>query len=230
MAAAKQQTLATLPSRVRNDAASFELSTELNTDHIIPSVITPPDWDDSDDGEGGERGREYAPAELQNAVRSIGLRREGSPYPDSSDDGEGKKQRLEYEFAELQNAIRSIGTRRNSSPDNSGKHVQLHAQAVHDPISIPDDSQHSATYVRALYSYEGASSRLELSLCEGNIIRVLNKLDSGWWDGMCGGARGWFPSSYCVELHAPDEESYRSSQVCIGRRFRQRHVWVTCVP
>jgi hypothetical protein len=50
-------------------------------DNIMPTgaVISPPESDNSDDGEGKERGRELEIAELQKAVRSIDLRREGSP-------------------------------------------------------------------------------------------------------------------------------------------------------
>lgn len=49
--------------------------------HRMPTgaVISPPDSDNSDDGEGKERGRDLEIAELQKAVRSIDLRREGSP-------------------------------------------------------------------------------------------------------------------------------------------------------
>lgn len=43
------------------------------------AVISPPDSDNSDNDEGKERGRELEIAELQKAVRSIDLRREGSP-------------------------------------------------------------------------------------------------------------------------------------------------------
>jgi hypothetical protein len=50
-------------------------------DHIMPTgaVISPPDSDNSDDGEGKDRGRDLEIAELQKAVRSIDLRRDGSP-------------------------------------------------------------------------------------------------------------------------------------------------------
>lgn len=30
----------------------------------------------------------------------------------------------------------------------------------------------------------------------GQIIRVLNRDPSGWWDGEVDGRRGWFPSNY----------------------------------
>ncbi|KAK0732769.1 ras guanine nucleotide exchange factor domain-containing protein [Apiosordaria backusii] len=53
-----------------------------------------------------------------------------------------------------------------------------------------------AMYVRALYDYE-ADDRTSLSFHEGDIIQVITRLESGWWDGVINGVRGWFPSNYC---------------------------------
>jgi son of sevenless-like protein len=44
--------------------------------------------------------------------------------------------------------------------------------------------------VRALYDYDAPDSN-GLSFRKDDLITVLNKLDSGWWDGLCNGARGW---------------------------------------
>ncbi|KAF2636264.1 ras GEF [Massarina eburnea CBS 473.64] len=52
-------------------------------------------------------------------------------------------------------------------------------------------------YVRALYDYE-ADDRTSLSFRQGDIIQVINQLESGWWDGVINGCRGWFPSNYCA--------------------------------
>ncbi|KAJ3054786.1 hypothetical protein HK102_011467, partial [Quaeritorhiza haematococci] len=49
--------------------------------------------------------------------------------------------------------------------------------------------------VRALYDYSGREES-SLSFKTGDIIQVLNQLESGWWDGVCRGERGWFPSNY----------------------------------
>ncbi|KAI9320783.1 ras guanine nucleotide exchange factor domain-containing protein [Dichotomocladium elegans] len=46
-----------------------------------------------------------------------------------------------------------------------------------------------------------------LSFEQGDIIEVLTKLDSGWWDGWCDGARGWFPSNYVQVIDNYDETS-----------------------
>lgn len=35
-----------------------------------------------------------------------------------------------------------------------------------------------------------------LHFLAGQVIRVLNRDNSGWWDGEVDGRRGWFPSNY----------------------------------
>lgn len=32
------------------------------------------------------------------------------------------------------------------------------------------------------------------------MIQVLNQLETGWWDGVMGNIRGWFPSNYCAVI------------------------------
>ncbi|KAJ8064830.1 hypothetical protein OCU04_007138 [Sclerotinia nivalis] len=59
-------------------------------------------------------------------------------------------------------------------------------------------------YVRALYNYE-ADDLANLSFSKGDIIKVITRLESGWWDGILNGVRGWFPSSYCQVVSSPDE-------------------------
>lgn len=59
-------------------------------------------------------------------------------------------------------------------------------------------------YVRALYDYE-ADDRTSLSFHEGDVIQVITQLESGWWDGVINGVRGWFPSNYCQVVTGPDD-------------------------
>jgi son of sevenless-like protein len=59
-------------------------------------------------------------------------------------------------------------------------------------------------YVRALYDYE-ADDRTSLSFHEGDIIQVITQLESGWWDGVINGVRGWFPSNYCQVMTDPED-------------------------
>lgn len=64
-------------------------------------------------------------------------------------------------------------------------------------------------YVRALYDYE-ADDRTSLSFHEGDTIQVITQLESGWWDGVINGVRGWFPSNYCQII--PEGELTRTMQ------------------
>lgn len=61
-------------------------------------------------------------------------------------------------------------------------------------------------YVRALYDYE-ADDMTSLSFHEGDVIQVITQLESGWWDGVINGVRGWFPSNYCQIVNNLDELS-----------------------
>lgn len=63
------------------------------------------------------------------------------------------------------------------------------------------------TYVRALYDYE-ADDQTSLSFRQGDIIQVLTQLESGWWDGVIHGFRGWFPSNYCEAVDAAEAERF----------------------
>ncbi|KAG9696473.1 guanine-nucleotide dissociation stimulator CDC25, partial [Aureobasidium melanogenum] len=59
-------------------------------------------------------------------------------------------------------------------------------------------------YVRALYDYD-ADDRTSLSFRQGDIIQVITQLESGWWDGIIRGVRGWFPSNYCELIAQPGD-------------------------
>lgn len=60
-------------------------------------------------------------------------------------------------------------------------------------------------YVKALYDYD-ADDRTSLSFRQGDIIQVITQLESGWWDGVINGVRGWFPSNYCAVVQRPSED------------------------
>ncbi|EKG16965.1 Ras-like guanine nucleotide exchange factor [Macrophomina phaseolina MS6] len=61
-------------------------------------------------------------------------------------------------------------------------------------------------YVRALYDYD-ADDRTSLSFRQGDIIQVITQLESGWWDGVINGVRGWFPSNYCAVVSPPKDDT-----------------------
>lgn len=68
---------------------------------------------------------------------------------------------------------------------------------------FPASTPQAMMYVRALYDYE-ADDRTSLSFHEGDIIQVITQLESGWWDGVINGVRGWFPSNYCAVIDSED--------------------------
>ncbi|KAG6841265.1 hypothetical protein C0991_000405 [Blastosporella zonata] len=69
--------------------------------------------------------------------------------------------------------------------------------------AFPDDEQFTTIFCRALYDYEGKDASA-LSFNRGDIIEVLTQELSGWWDGLLGDDRGWFPSNY-VEVISDEE-------------------------
>jgi son of sevenless-like protein len=64
-------------------------------------------------------------------------------------------------------------------------------------IMTKAERERSRMFVRALYDYS-TDDPTSLSFRAGDIIQVLKQLDSGWWDGIVNGQRGWFPSNYCI--------------------------------
>ncbi|KAL1748359.1 hypothetical protein HDZ31DRAFT_29833 [Schizophyllum fasciatum] len=76
-------------------------------------------------------------------------------------------------------------------------------QNGHDGESF-DDSLVVTLFCKALYDYE-AQDPSALSFKRGDIIEVLTQQPSGWWDGLLGDERGWFPSNYVDVI--TDEEA-----------------------
>jgi len=67
-----------------------------------------------------------------------------------------------------------------------------------------DDQQFITTFFcRAKYDYQSADDA-SLSFRRGDIIEVLTRLETGWWDGLLGEERGWFPSNY-VDMISDEE-------------------------
>lgn len=56
-----------------------------------------------------------------------------------------------------------------------------------------------------MYDYN-AQDASALSFRRGDIIEVLNQQPSGWWDGLLGDERGWFPSNYVALISLEEAE------------------------
>ncbi|KAL8940318.1 MAG: hypothetical protein Q9216_002873 [Gyalolechia sp. 2 TL-2023] len=64
-------------------------------------------------------------------------------------------------------------------------------------------------YAKALYDY-GINGGTSLSFHQGDIIDVLTCLESGWWEGISDGVRGWFPCTYCTIVAGPERAYERT--------------------
>ncbi|XP_013855561.1 growth arrest-specific protein 7 [Austrofundulus limnaeus] len=58
----------------------------------------------------------------------------------------------------------------------------------------------SGSYCRSLYRFSGDQHQQGLDFEAGEIIKVVQVLPGGWWEGEKDGVRGWFPSSYVQVL------------------------------
>jgi son of sevenless-like protein len=67
-------------------------------------------------------------------------------------------------------------------------------------------------FVRAKYDFE-ATDESALSFSAGEVIEVYTKLDSGWWDGLLGSTRGWFPSNFVEPYDVREMDLGHSGQV-----------------
>ncbi|EUC63459.1 cell division control protein, partial [Rhizoctonia solani AG-3 Rhs1AP] len=61
-------------------------------------------------------------------------------------------------------------------------------------------------WVRAAYDYHSTDDS-SLSFSRGDIVEVLGTLPSGWWDGLIGNERGWFPSNFVVTISDAEAET-----------------------
>ncbi|KAI0754910.1 ras GEF [Daedaleopsis nitida] len=74
------------------------------------------------------------------------------------------------------------------------------------PQGAGDEQYISTFFCRALYDYQTEDSS-SLSFRKGDIIEVLTRLESGWWDGLLNDERGWFPSNYVTVISDQEAEA-----------------------
>ncbi|TFK48671.1 ras GEF [Heliocybe sulcata] len=90
-------------------------------------------------------------------------------------------------------------------PHISGSAASNVARRSQQP-SAEEESFITTFFCRALYDYE-AQDASALSFRRNDIIEVLTRLDSGWWDGLLGEERGWFPSNYVTIITDQEAEA-----------------------
>lgn len=78
-----------------------------------------------------------------------------------------------------------------STTDHARDSASIHGQ------DGADEGDDPVFYVQAMHDFDSVATEVTcLSFRAGQIIRVFNRHETGWWDGECNGQRGWFPSNY----------------------------------
>ncbi|KAF9013532.1 ras guanine nucleotide exchange factor domain-containing protein [Cyathus striatus] len=93
-------------------------------------------------------------------------------------------------------------------------------------------------FVLAMHDYAPDSqSATCLSFRAGQVIRVLNRDPSGWWDGELEGRRGWFPSNYVntdiaslTKEEPPEPQSFTRSHHNHSKSVASTTSWLSSVP
>ena len=73
--------------------------------------------------------------------------------------------------------------------------------------SGPYEAPPASFFVQAQYPYD-SSDTSSLSFVKDDVIEVLTQLPSGWWDGLLGLKRGWFPSNYVRKIEPWEAEAW----------------------
>jgi hypothetical protein len=73
--------------------------------------------------------------------------------------------------------------------------------------SEDEDAGPRSFFVQAQYAFSSADNS-SLSFAKDDVIEVLTQLPSGWWDGLLGLRRGWFPSNYVRRIEAWEAEAW----------------------
>ncbi|TFK20601.1 ras GEF [Coprinopsis marcescibilis] len=84
------------------------------------------------------------------------------------------------------------------------------------PQAPPPERRHElekdlpVVFCRAQHSYQAETSS-GLSFEKGDVMKLISKHDSGWWDVLAGQKRGWVPSNY-VTIFEDDEDVFHFSE------------------
>lgn len=91
-----------------------------------------------------------------------------------------------------------------------------HTPSAHESDSA-DEASGSPEYVLAMHDFAPQhQNETCLAFRAGQVIHVLNRDSSGWWDGELDGRRGWFPSNYVTsDVGLLSEEELPKINVCV---------------
>jgi son of sevenless-like protein len=102
----------------------------------------------------------------------------------------------------------------------------IYSETTVDTHEMSPTERSQPEYVLAMHDYIPEQRNATcLAFRAGQVIRVLNRDTSGWWDGELDGSRGWFPSNYVngdlallADDHLPQVTSVRTFSLFIFSR------------
>lgn len=111
--------------------------------------------------------------------------------------GKGQRTRSNSDASASSSLSTSTSASMTSLAVPKSLHVPSPQSRSQSPSSPQDETVRvSSEYVLAMHDYDHKSNTTCLSFRAGQVIHVLNRDPSGWWDGELEGRRGWFPSNY----------------------------------
>ncbi|KAH8104489.1 ras GEF [Cristinia sonorae] len=96
------------------------------------------------------------------------------------------------------------GSHQHINPYNAHQALPQHQQQQQQPQQV--EERYTTFFCRALFDYQ-ANEAATLSFRKDDIIEVLTQFESGWWDGLLGDERGWFPSNFVVVISEQEAEA-----------------------
>ena len=125
----------------------------------------------------------------------------------------------------MKKLVSIIGQTADGVPLLLSRLIRIHLHLLRIRLFM-DDQQFVANtfFCRARYDYRSADvATPSLSFRRGDIIEVLNRLETGWWDGLLGEQRGWFPSNY-VEVISDEEADVGYAALELQHRQQQQQL------
>ncbi|KAI0789799.1 ras guanine nucleotide exchange factor domain-containing protein [Abortiporus biennis] len=94
-------------------------------------------------------------------------------------------------------ALSSVIAQHTKSPSSASSSGSRGVNSGRCSPSGSEDDGTSGDYVLAMHDFNPQHQNVTcLAFRAGQVIHVLNRDPSGWWDGELDGRRGWFPSNY----------------------------------
>lgn len=102
-----------------------------------------------------------------------------------------------------------------------GATAALRLERAHSPrtddsgLRDPEEEAPTSFFVQAQYDFTSTEGSA-LSFRKGDVIEVLTQLESGWWDGLVNGKRGWMPCNYVKIISDQEAEEWLIAQEAEG--------------